>query len=242
MIKFFRKIRFRLMSENKTGKYLKYALGEIILVMIGILLALQVNNWNEHKKETKQERELLIFTLENIKSDSLSIEKIISKTDRVLEVQHQLIGYSTGGVEKEDINNLDLIRGSEPNVLITKKNNPNLPQSVNDLQLKKVILDYYLAIDWLEFTVSNHNEIIENAVRPFLAEKELLIFGNQLEVDLDKLNLINNELFFEEFKNESLKQILFESGIKLRIMRANAERTLLKNELVKQAIKNYLNE
>ena len=50
MIKFFRKIRYDLMKNNKTGKYLKYAIGEIILVMIGILLALQVNNWNETRK------------------------------------------------------------------------------------------------------------------------------------------------------------------------------------------------
>ena len=47
MIKFFRKIRYDLMEKNKTGKYLKYAIGEIILVMIGILLAMQVNNWNQ---------------------------------------------------------------------------------------------------------------------------------------------------------------------------------------------------
>ena len=44
MIKFFRRIRQQLLGEGKTGKYLKYALGEILLVMIGILLALQVNN------------------------------------------------------------------------------------------------------------------------------------------------------------------------------------------------------
>ena len=46
MIKFFRKIRYNLMSENNTGKYLKYAIGEILLVVIGILIALQINNWN----------------------------------------------------------------------------------------------------------------------------------------------------------------------------------------------------
>jgi hypothetical protein len=50
MIKFFRKIRYNLMEQNKTGKYLKYAIGEIVLVVIGILLALQVNNWNEDRK------------------------------------------------------------------------------------------------------------------------------------------------------------------------------------------------
>lgn len=54
MIKFFRKIRYNLMEQNKTGKpalpagrYLKYAIGEIVLGIIGILLALQVNEWNK---------------------------------------------------------------------------------------------------------------------------------------------------------------------------------------------------
>ena len=50
MIKFFRKIRYDLMEKNKNGKYLKYAIGEILLVVIGILIALQINNWNELRK------------------------------------------------------------------------------------------------------------------------------------------------------------------------------------------------
>ncbi|MCF1193124.1 DUF6090 family protein [Mangrovimonas sp. AS39] len=60
MIKFFRKIRQNLLSEGKTGKYLKYAIGEIILVVIGILIALQINNWNEDKKERKEENQALV--------------------------------------------------------------------------------------------------------------------------------------------------------------------------------------
>ena len=47
MIKFFRKIRQNLLMENKTGKYFKYAIGEIVLVVIGILIALQINTWNQ---------------------------------------------------------------------------------------------------------------------------------------------------------------------------------------------------
>ncbi|WP_242094352.1 DUF6090 family protein [Aestuariivivens sediminicola] len=51
MIKFFRQIRQRLLSEGKTTKYLKYAVGEIVLVVIGILIALSINNWNEERKK-----------------------------------------------------------------------------------------------------------------------------------------------------------------------------------------------
>ena len=59
MIKFFRKIRQRLLTENKFIKYLIYAIGEILLVVIGILIALQVNNWNEERKLRALELELL---------------------------------------------------------------------------------------------------------------------------------------------------------------------------------------
>ncbi|MCK0178015.1 DUF6090 family protein [Flavobacteriaceae bacterium S0862] len=59
MIKFFRKIGQNLLMENKTGKYFKYAIGEILLVVIGILIALQINNWNENQKDRIIEKEML---------------------------------------------------------------------------------------------------------------------------------------------------------------------------------------
>ena len=65
MIKFFRKIRQNILSEGKTGKYLKYALGEIVLVVIGILIALSINNWNEDRKNQLKET----VYLEGIKTD-----------------------------------------------------------------------------------------------------------------------------------------------------------------------------
>lgn len=59
MIKFFRKIRHGLLAENKISKYLIYAIGEIALVVIGILIALQVNNWNEWRKDRIKEKQIL---------------------------------------------------------------------------------------------------------------------------------------------------------------------------------------
>ena len=59
MIKFFRKIRQNLLMENKTGKYLKYAIGEILLVIIGILIAVSINGWNEDRKLKKAEQSIL---------------------------------------------------------------------------------------------------------------------------------------------------------------------------------------
>ena len=65
MINFFRKRRQYLLSEGRTAKYLRYAIGEILLVMIGILLALQVNNWNNSRIESKREQTIL----KNLHSD-----------------------------------------------------------------------------------------------------------------------------------------------------------------------------
>ena len=75
MIKFFRTIRQKLVSENKISKYLIYAIGEIILVVIGILIALQINNWNEQKKEFKIEKEYMQNMLEDLNDDLAIYEK-----------------------------------------------------------------------------------------------------------------------------------------------------------------------
>lgn len=65
MFRFFRQIRKSLMEQNKTRTYILYAVGEIMLVVMGILIALQVNNWNEERVRLADERELLI----NLKTD-----------------------------------------------------------------------------------------------------------------------------------------------------------------------------
>ncbi|OZV70547.1 DUF6090 family protein [Winogradskyella aurantia] len=65
------------MKKNKTGKYLKYALGEIVLVMIGILLALQINNWNNDRIERKLESNILNEILVNLKKDVINLNSKI---------------------------------------------------------------------------------------------------------------------------------------------------------------------
>jgi hypothetical protein len=78
MIKFFRKIRQNLLMENKTGKYFKYAIGEILLVVIGILIALAINNWNEKRKELNQTVELLKNMMLDLKADISNLESDIN--------------------------------------------------------------------------------------------------------------------------------------------------------------------
>lgn len=85
MFKFFRKIRQNLLSEGKTTKYFKYAVGEIVLVVIGILIALQINNWNEERKTSEQLRGYLNGISKNIQSDTVEINDV-----RALRKRHNL--------------------------------------------------------------------------------------------------------------------------------------------------------
>jgi len=76
MIKFFRKIRQNLLLEGKTGKYFKYAIGEIVLVVIGIVIALQLNNWNENRNLLKKEKHYLNEIAVNLEADIDRINEI----------------------------------------------------------------------------------------------------------------------------------------------------------------------
>ncbi|MEZ4897277.1 MAG: DUF6090 family protein [Saprospiraceae bacterium] len=93
MIKFFRKIRKNLVSENRLTRYLLYAIGEIVLVVIGILIALQINNWNEDNKGKAFEREMLSQIQDNLKKDkaklieiNASFTKAIASADKILAI------------------------------------------------------------------------------------------------------------------------------------------------------------
>jgi len=89
MLTFFRRIRKGLLEGGSTSKYSLYAIGEILLVMIGILLALQVNNWNEWRKERIIEKELVIGLYESVKNNhDILTEGLYSwrSTTRAIEI------------------------------------------------------------------------------------------------------------------------------------------------------------
>ncbi|MGB5316457.1 MAG: DUF6090 family protein, partial [Robiginitalea sp.] len=74
MLRFFRTLRQRFLNENKFNKYLLYAIGEIVLVVIGILIALSINNWNENLKNKKLETSYLKRIYEDLDTDLLQYE------------------------------------------------------------------------------------------------------------------------------------------------------------------------
>ena len=101
MIHFFRKMRQNWLSEGNStrpalpsGRYLKYAIGEIALVVIGILIALSINNWNEDRKERELEKELLVELLTTVKTNqgllSRGLERWQSTTEAIDLIMHVL--------------------------------------------------------------------------------------------------------------------------------------------------------
>ncbi len=104
MIKFFRQIRYQLMEQNKTGRYLKYAFGEIILVVIGILLALQINNYNELKKARAFEVKMLNEIRNELIQDTIYFSMIAKRADRAMKGSKGLMGYY--GTDNPDLDSL----------------------------------------------------------------------------------------------------------------------------------------
>jgi hypothetical protein len=93
MIKFFRKIRQSLLSENKFSRYLIYAIGEIVLVVIGILIALSINNNNEDKKARKQEIKYLKNLQIDIQKELDNNDTIISFRDKKAKAGVRMLSY-----------------------------------------------------------------------------------------------------------------------------------------------------
>jgi hypothetical protein len=101
MIKFFRKIRQNLLAEGKTGKYLKYAVGEIILVVIGILIALSLNNWNQKKSERKSEKKYIFSLIEDAKTDLSNFNNAIIVNEERIKILDSLASMCFNYNEKE---------------------------------------------------------------------------------------------------------------------------------------------
>ena len=91
MFRFFRKIRFDLMEKNKTGRYLKYAIGEIVLVVIGILIALSINNWNDYRKDRIEEKNLYKTLIRSLNNDLIDVRDKSVILDSAISAQRIFI-------------------------------------------------------------------------------------------------------------------------------------------------------
>ena len=192
MIKFFRKIRYDLMEKkptsakatagSKTGKYLKYAIGEIVLVVIGILIALQINNWNENRKDRILENNLIEKISINIEDDINEYRKILlaEKNRRTKIDSFLLIVRNPLKFETKDLDNyyksLWYFERFTPN----KSALTNLLSSgkINIIQNKDLlekVLDYYKQIDIQKASVDEAlASYSRNQVGPYIMQFDFM--------------------------------------------------------------------
>lgn len=220
MIKFFRHIRQRLLSEGKTVKYFKYAIGEIILVVIGILIALSINNWNDNRKNREKENKYLSNIDTEIINDSLTIEnrwfKYRQKKIEGLELARQ---YVMGEYIPKDtllfINNVGF-GGINSRAYFTGTSNTfkelvstgNLSLISND-SIRQLILDFYSNKDFLDkYSVNIRSEYATyvNSIRVFNSKYPNRVNTAEIPRILKKIktdefhSLINEELTFEIYQ------------------------------------------
>ena len=220
MIKFFRKIRQNLLSEGKTTKYFKYAIGEIVLVVIGILIALQINNWNEQKKLKQQEVTSYCKLLEDLTADISNIDNTLkSLTERQ-------------AVAKRFLTNLLKIQ-KDKSVLL--RDYIPAVRSISFIPTKAAIVDI-TSSGKLE-NLKNQN--LKNAILNFYVEQDNLltiIRGNherlaQQDIDNNQTDFGYQELpLYQHIYGQELKQLL-----KSTDWQKDANNAIFKN------LKNYLN-
>ena len=102
MIKFFRKIRQQMLTQNKFSKYFLYAIGEILLVVIGILIALQINTWNQQKLLKQKETKSLIELKNNLERNVNQLDKFSKNQSRIINRMEKLIAYKDLNITYHD--------------------------------------------------------------------------------------------------------------------------------------------
>ena len=182
MIKFFRKIRQNLLLENKTGKYFKYAFGEIVLVVIGILIALQINNWNENRKNRISESQYYCKLLSDFDLDRQNIKGLYQESENKIETSKRLLlDLNSKGKEKSYLLNsyLQALRTNEfvpSKVTITEITSSGKLNLLTNDSLKNSIIRYYVELDKLLYQLEiNRSKSLE---RVFLYD-DIGQFGHQ---------------------------------------------------------------
>lgn len=105
MIKFFRRIRQQLINEGNLKKYSAYAIGEILLVVIGILLALQINEWNNQRKDLNFEKQYLNRLLQDLYQDSVDLSEVISRGNINIKLCVDILDSLNIDISTEHLNN-----------------------------------------------------------------------------------------------------------------------------------------
>lgn len=216
MLRFFHHIRKSLLEPNKVRSYLLYAAGEILLVVVGILIALHVNNWNQQRIAINNEIILLGEVLEALHADSLALVEMSAKMDSTFDVYTKLYRISQGELPPDGLTEADLMRASATAKPVSKATYPDLASKVMNNDIKKRIFEYYQALSIWEYIIEEYNRFTEEKMRPFLGENQFLVYGYHYtgaigrEGKIDKLKLIGS------LGRADVQQTLFEATQKTR--------------------------
>lgn len=210
MIKFFRKIRYDLMEKNKTGRYFKYAIGEIFLVVIGILIALQINNWNENRKARAFEKSMLTELLATLNNDIdffVRLEDRMKKKDTAIDnllfarsgerqfteerLEHDVVwagvgvlfSYNVGPYEAIKSSGLDKIKTDSLRFKLTEYYEVSLPRANAFLQYFED--DYLPTSDALEEQIKS-NGFFTLSMESISRENKIQGFVPKTNYDLTK--------------------------------------------------------
>ena len=169
MIKFFRKIRQQLMTDNKTSKYLLYAFGEIVLVVIGILIALQINNWNEHQKAVADQRKLFANLKVDFKSRLAELSELNASRVSSIEAVLQLNRYISQGIKVENQPEIDSLLSKTINGLKFNEEfrmlevvyNTGLINDIQNDSLKRELIQWPQKVEEMLEEQRMHNQLID---------------------------------------------------------------------------------
>lgn len=174
MIKFFRLIRQQLLTENKFSKYFLYAIGEIILVVIGILIALGINNWNESQKQKDFSKKLLLDIKISVINNREQLSFVIDYNEAGILSSEFILGHLRRNLPYHD--SLDshfskAIQYSTPiirNAGYESLKNYGLNSLNNDTLLNT--LDDVYNMGWIETLVFRQENYFYNTASPILTE------------------------------------------------------------------------
>jgi hypothetical protein len=246
MIKFFRKIRQKLLQQNRITQYLTYAIGEIFLVVIGILIALQINNANEAYKAKQSERAVLNNLIQDLRADSLSFSDNLATLNKINNLHQVLYEIGVKGMDLE-IENPNLIRFQIYYNPVAIKNDPFVAGKISSESIRKEINTYSRFLKDLDDTYAQYAELLENRVRVFLADKKIHQLSNWFEnkaytkqevsfefVDKSGLILLS--------KTPEFQQLLLEASIKSKNTESNIKQVLTQNQKLKELIQKELQQ
>jgi len=172
MIPVFRTFRKQLAEQNKISKYLRYAIGEIVLVVIGIMIALQINNWNEKQKKLTSATEHLQLLAENIADDLIQLKDVKTKIDSclldagLLSQQFQLIKPVDASTPKYIMSALLEYRiNPSKNGLETLNTSGEF--SMLNSTMQSDIFNYYTLLDKIAVREEISNTFIKNRYEPY---------------------------------------------------------------------------